>query len=418
MVAVAAAASLLALTACGGGDAEDGPATLRMTIWSSSPDHLALLNGIADEYRKSHPDVTAITFDSLPLENYTTTLTTQLAGGNAPDLAWVLESSAPDFVRSGALVPLEDTLRAASDYDYDDLQPSTTKLWTADDHLYAYPFSTSPFGVFVNTDLVKKAGQRTPAELIKAGTWTWDAAFALGSAVQSKAGKAGLVVRDFDYKTWDNLATVWGGWGAEAWSADGKTCGFDKPEMVAAMTALHEAIFTAKALPGPGTAPDFFAGDAAMTITQISRASLLKDQTFGWDLVPLPAGPAGEYSVIGQAGIGVLKKSAHVDAATDFLAFLTDPANSTKLARFFPPPRKSQLNTETLAAGNPLLEPEQLQAVVIDGIDSGTVKPSHVGSAEIGQQVRSALDPLWKPGADVRAVLGSVCAAIAPLLKQ
>ncbi|WP_051570790.1 ABC transporter substrate-binding protein [Cryptosporangium arvum] len=418
IVAVAAAASLLALTACGGGDADDGPATLRMTIWSSSPDHLALLNGIADEYRKAHPDVTAITFDSLPLDNYTTTLTTQLAGGNAPDLAWILENSAPDFVESGALVPLEDTLGAASGYEFDDLQPSTTKLWTQDDHLYAYPFSTSPFGVFVNNDLVTKAGQPTPTALISQGKWTWDAAFALGSAVRSKAGKAGLVVRDFDYKTWDNLATVWGGWGAEAWSEDGRTCGFDKPEMVAAMTALHDAIFTAQALPGPGTAPDFFAGDAAMTITQISRASLLKDQTFGWDLVPLPSGPAGEYSVIGQAGIGVLKKSKHADAATDFLAFLTNPANSKKLARFFPPPRRSQLNTETLAAGNPLLKPDQLQAVVIDGIDSGTVKPSHVSSAEIGQQVRSALDPLWKPGADVPAVLGSVCAAIAPLLKQ
>ena len=44
-------------------------------------------------------------------------------------------------------------------------------------------------------------------------------------------------------------------------------------------------------------------GEAAMTITQISRASLLpKENPFSWDLVPLPAGPAGEYAVIGQAG--------------------------------------------------------------------------------------------------------------------
>lgn len=59
------------------------------------------------------------------------------------------------------------------------------------------------------------------------------------------------------------------------------------------MTFLHKAIFTDKAVPGPGTTVDFFAGDAAMTITQISRASLLKDATFGWDLVPLPSGPKG-----------------------------------------------------------------------------------------------------------------------------
>jgi multiple sugar transport system substrate-binding protein len=58
--------------------------------------------------------------------------------------------------------------------------------------------------------------------------------------------------------------------------------------MVAAMTFLRQAIFVEKALPGPGTTADFFAGEAGMTITQISRATLLKDQKFAWDLVPLP----------------------------------------------------------------------------------------------------------------------------------
>ena len=57
------------------------------------------------------------------------------------------------------------------------------------------------------------------------------------------------------------------------------------------MTFLHDAIFTDKAMPGPGATADFFAGDAAMTITQISRASLLQKAKFAWDLVPLPDRP-------------------------------------------------------------------------------------------------------------------------------
>ena len=94
-----------------------------------------------------------------------------------------------------------------------------------------------------------------------------------------------------------------------------------------------------------------------MTITQISRASLLKDAKFGWDLVPLPAGPKGKYAVIGQAGLGVLKKGKNADVAADFLAYFTNPANSAKLAAYFPPPRKSLLTAETLAKTNPLLKP-------------------------------------------------------------
>jgi multiple sugar transport system substrate-binding protein len=270
--------------------------------------------------------------------------------------------------------------------------------------------------VFVNNDLVRQAGQQTPAELIAANQWTWDKAYAVNAAVAASTGKGGLVVRDFDFKTWDNLASVWGGWGAEPWSEDGKKCGFADQPMVDAMTAFHKAVFTDKAVPAPGTAPDFFAGNAAMTITQISRASLLKDSKFQWDLVPLPAGPKGTYGVIGQAGIGVLKKGRNADAAADFLAFFTSPENSAKLAQYFPPPRKTQLTADNLAKTNPLLKPEQLQKVVIEGVNIGKVKPSHTGQAELSQTVRAALDPLWKADADVRGVLDGVCSKIQPLL--
>ncbi|GAB3858122.1 ABC transporter substrate-binding protein [Dactylosporangium cerinum] len=416
-----ATAALLGLTACGSGDddtpKDTGPVSLRMTIWTANEAHLKLFNEIAGEYKAAHPNVTEIKFDSLPFDTYTTALTTQIAGGNQPDLAWILENSAPDFVSSGALVPLDDTLKKTPGYQFEDLGASPMKLWQQQGKLYAYPFSTSPFGVFVNNDLVKKAGKPTPAELIAAGNWTWDTALQTAAAVNASTGKAGLVVRDFDYKSWQNLASFWGGWGAQAWSADGKTCGFDKPEMVDAMTTLHKAIFTDKALPGPGVSADFFAGDAAMTITQISRASLLKNQ-FGWDLVPLPKGKVGDYAVFGQAGIGVFKKGKHADAAQEFLAFMTSPANSAKLAAYFPPPRTSQQTAETLAKTNPLLKPDQLQKVVVDGIAKGAVGPSHAGFAELSQTVRASLDPLWQPQADVKAVLSGVCAKIAPQLAK
>ncbi len=409
-----ALAGLLALTACGGKTEEPaaaGPVALRMTVWTSNEAHLKLFNEIAAAYRAEHPNVTEVKFDPIPFESYTTTLTTQIAGGNGPDLAWVLENAAPDFVSSGALVPLDG-------YDTTDLAPAATKLWQRDGKLYAYPFSTSPFGVFVNSDLLKAAGQPTAAELIAQGKWTWENVIAAASAVNAKTGKAGLVVRDFDYKGWDNLSTIWAGWGAEAWSADGKTCGFSKQPMVDAMTFLHRAIFTGKALPGPGTTADFFAADAGMTITQISRASLLKDAKFGWDLVPLPDGPNGKYAVIGQAGLGALKKGKNAKAAAEFLAYFTNAANSAKLAAYFPPPRKSQLNAETLAKTNPLLKPEQLQKVVVDGISTGVVKPSHSGQAELSQAVRAALDPLWKADANIKSVLDGVCSSINPLLAK
>ncbi|PCI85396.1 MAG: sugar ABC transporter substrate-binding protein [Hyphomicrobiales bacterium] len=390
---------------------------LRMTIWSANEGHLALFNGIADGFVASHPDVT-VKFDSLPFSNYTTTVTTQIAGGNAPDLAWILETTAADFVNSGALYPLNDALNAAEGYELSDVSKPPLGLWSKDDAILAMPFSTSPFAMFVNNDLIKAAGAQSPAELIAAGEWNWENAIKTASAVGA-TGKGGLIVRDFKYQNWKNLASIWSGWDAAPWSADGKDCAFAEPEMVSAMNFIHDAIFEKNAIPGPGESVDFFAGDAALTITQISRASLLpKENGFDWDLVPLPAGPAGEYSLIGQAAIGVFAAGKNAELAAEFLAYMTNPENSAKLAQFFPSIRGSLLNAKTLGETNALLSEDQLKKVVIEGIANGSVIPGHTGFAQIEQIVRAGLDAVWVPDANVEDALANVCSRIQPLLTR
>lgn len=113
-----------------------------------------------------------------------------------------------------------------------------------------------------------------------------------------------------------------------------------------------------------------------------------------------------------------MTKGSHKQQAADFLAYFSDAANSTKLARYFQPARTSQLTTATLAKANPMFTPQQLQDVVIDGIKTGSVLPSHKNSAKIANLVQNALDPMWKSGADVDAVLSGVCKAIAPALSE
>jgi len=418
---VLAALALTVPLACSGIAKAEDAINLRMTIWSAAEAHLKLFNEIAADFKKDHPNVT-VTFESLPFDTYTTALTTQIAGGNAPDMAWVFETAAYDFVNSGALYPLTDTLKAAPGYNLDEVSATATERWQKDGTLYAYPFSTSPFAVFVNNDVIKAAGAKTPAELIAAGEWTWDNAIATASAVGQGGkvpGKGGLIVRDFNYQSWQNLASIWNGFGAAPWSADGKTCMMTEKPMVDALTFIHDAIFNKKAIPGPGENVDFFAGNAAMTITQISRASLLpKDKPFSWDLVPLPKGPAGDYALIGQAGIGVMQSGKNAKTAAEFVAYMTNPENSAKLSRFFPSARKSLLNAEVLKKTNPLLSQEQIDKVVIAGIATGKVIPGHTGFAQIQQTVRSGLDAIWRPDADVAGTLQTICGQIGPLLKR
>lgn len=420
--ATAAAALGLTTTACGnsngGGDSPVGPVELRMTVWTADESHLALFQEIADAYVEENPDtVSAVTFETIPFDDYTSTLTTQLSGGNAPDLAWIFESSAPEFVQSGALVEVGSTLEQTDGYEFDDIDTAALSLWRSGDGLFAYPFSNSPFCMFLNTDRLDEAGQPDQVAAFDAGEWTFENAMAVSQATVDQLDGAGFVVRDFGYETWENLATVYAGFGAAAWSEDGTQCQFTEEPMVEALTFLHEAAFEAGAMPAPGDEIDFFAGQATMTITQISRASSL-DGSFDWEVLPLPAGPAKQQNVVGQAGIGVLAQSQAPDIAADFLAHFTSPENAAKLAEHFPPPRVSLLNAETLGDGNPRFSEDQLQRVVIDGIVDSITKPAHANFAELQTTVRSAMDPLWTEGADVPEVLGEVCTSIQPLLES
>jgi len=412
--AATAAGMALALVACGGGStpaaqSPDG-VELRMTVWTSNKDQLALFTSIADAYRADHPGVRKITFDSLPFADYNSTLTTQVAGGNTPDLAWMGDLS-NDLIASKALVPLTDKLKGTAGWEYGDLLESATAEFSGDGQLYAYPFSNSPFALYVNTDLLAKANQTLSPGV------SWDQVSKIGAAVNAKTGKAGFVVRDFDYSSWNVLGTVWPGWGASAWSEDGTQCQLNSDQMVSAFQFLHDAIYVDKSMPGPGVKADFFAGDSTFTIAQVSRAALL-DGSFKYAIYPLPTGPAGSYSVIGQAGVGVLRSGKHVQEATDFLAYMTNPANAAKLAQYFPPPRKSLLTGTKLAAANKKLTAAQLQSVVVDQLNGAVTLPNHTKPAEISQKGKAALDAVWAKDADIKSVLGKVCDTLQPLLSR
>ena len=186
--------------------------------------------------------------------------------------------------------------------------------------------------------------------------------------------------------------------------------------MVDAMTAIHKAIFTDKAMPGPGVTADFFAGDAGDDDHPDQPGARCSRTKFGWDLVPLPAGPSGEYAVIGQAGIGVLKKGKNADAAEDFLAYFTNPANSAKLGPVLPAAAQVAAHRGDPGEDQPAAEARPAAERRDRRDQRGDVKPSHTGHAELQQTVRAALDPLWKADADVKAVLAGVCSEINPML--
>ncbi|WP_353808657.1 ABC transporter substrate-binding protein [Agromyces sp. SYSU T00194] len=421
LIALAVSAgTVAALAGCSSGTASEssGPVDLTMAIWSANEGHLALFDSIADEYVAAHPDeVASVTFETLS-SPFLTTLTTQIAGGSTPDMAWIPESSGKEFVESGVLYNLSPTLEEAEGYDVDDIIPASLERWSdSAGDVYGYPFSNSPFGIYVNRGLVEAAGEDQPADLVASGEWTWDVAAEIAAAASAEAGDSvGPITWSAPpERVWDNLVAVWATYAAEPWSADGTSCEFTSPEMTDALTWFNEAMFDQDAFVKPGEAFDFNSGSAAMMIAQLSSSGSI-DESIDWDFLPLPAGPEGAQPVVGQAGIGVVAKSDNPDAAADFLAFFTNPENSAKLAQFFPPPRESLLTVETIQEAAPALSAEDIQRTIIDAVPDAIIKPTSVHYSQISPMIQTAFDGLWQPDADVAGVTQGICDQISPII--
>lgn len=386
-----------------------------MSIWSGNAAHIDVFNSIAEEYIAENPDsVGSVTFETLS-GSYFTTLTTQIAGGDTPDLAWITESSAKEFVESGVLVDLAPAFTGNEGYDFDDVLPNALERWTGSDGgVYGYPFSNSPFGIYVNRDLVEAAGTEQPADLVAAGEWTWDTAVDIAAAV-SDTGAGPIVWSAPPEQVWDNLSAIWTGFGANAWSDDGTTCKFDTPEMNDALSWYQDAVFERGGFAEPGQTFSFPTGGAAMMVGQLSNSGSI-DDSFEWDFLPLPSGPNGHVDLVGQAGIGVIAKGDSPEVAADFLAFFTNKQNSAKLAQFFPPPRTSLLTVEALQDSAPKLSAEEIEISLIAPAQNAVLKDSSVRYSQISPMLQANFDTVLQRGGDVAAATKAMCEAIDPII--
>ena len=391
-------------------------AELRFTVWTGNEAHLAMLNGIAESFKTTHPDVT-VRFETIPAADYTQKLTFQLAGGNPPDAGWMMEDAAPTFANAGVLTDLAPTLSATEGYNLADFSEPAMGLWAGDGKVWGVPFSTSPFVIFYNKAMFDAAGLETPLALAGKGEWDMAKFQEVSKALtEANAGKFGFEFKDgqgYDSRIMHALMPPIRAYGGDVWA--NQECGFDKPEAVAAVQQLHDMVYKDKSIVPPGETGDYFSGAAAMTINQISRASLMEKAGFEWGIAPLPTGPGGESPVIGQAGIVVFTAGKQKELAAEFVAHMTSQESVATFAQFFPPARESVLASDAFVNSNKLIPAEQMK-VVGDAIAKGKVLPAHEKSPQIVAAMKPRVDALWRADANVEESLKAVCAAIQPLL--
>lgn len=415
-VAVVAAS----LTACSPGTepAQEEDITLRMTMWSSNPDHLALFQSIGDDFMEQYPAVTAVELESITLDQLDAVLTTGIAGGDAPDLSWMPVESSRQYIEAGALLDAAPVLKETEGFEFDDLIPELQLRWRDGDAQYGVPFSTSPPVMFYNKDLYAAAGVTSPDELIASGDWNWESFREISKQLTDASGVKGYVIDDFDFKNWLRLIPLIYRYDAAPWDEAATTCTADTPEMADAIQLFHDMVYVDGSVPLPGQQVDFWGGQAGTTTGFLSRTALLADATFEWGIAPIPEGPNVGFQAVGQSSIVALKAGKHHDAALALLAFMTNQENTKRLAQFFPPARESLLDSEVIAGTSPVLTVELVEPVVDAIVATGKIFPVAADSAAVAEAMNKTFDEfIWTPDADIPAALGIVCDEIGPLLK-
>lgn len=423
LVATTTAASLLAVAgACSGSDNtagdDDSPVDLTMTVWTADEEVIGTYETMAEEFREIDPRLGSLTVQSIPFDNYLGRLTTQLSGGDAPDLGWLVEANIPALAEAGALVDVGDALHDFEGYDFDDIVPGTLTGVEREDGLFGYPFASTTHPIIVNTDLFAAAGVDSPVELFERGEWTWEnLARVSRELVQSGAATYGFDIPQFQYSQYTQMTPFLKAFGAEAWP-EGTQCGYDSPEAVEAVEFIRTMAFVDDSFPAPGETSSFPTGDTGMYLGPPSTLNNLTDAGFAFDLVPQPEGSAGFDPFFGQAAVVAFSSGDDIDVASDFLAYISTTESSRRLMKFFIPPRASLLTPELVSESNPMISPAAAQRSLIDTLDTAEQLSFPLAIPELESAIRPVMDGLWQPEADVAAVLAEVCDVAEPILES
>jgi ABC-type glycerol-3-phosphate transport system substrate-binding protein len=130
------------------------PVTISFASWVGSSD---VLQSLRDQFQELHPNIT-VEFEDVPAEEFTDRLTTRIAGGNPPNVAFMDQAFVVDFASRNAFVDLGPYAEKSAAVVVDDYVPAFLNAAMYEGKLYGIPYDGETTGLFYRTDLFEAAG--------------------------------------------------------------------------------------------------------------------------------------------------------------------------------------------------------------------------------------------------------------------
>jgi multiple sugar transport system substrate-binding protein len=315
------------------------PAHAEMTLdvlYTTPGTFNALQQELAKRFTETHPDI-KVKFRN-PVAGYEEgaqqILRDQITG-RVPDVAFNGINQIGLFVDRGLGAPLDTFVAADGGLDKLGYYATLAALGQWKGKLYGLPFAVSTPVLYVNADLVKKAGL-DPAALPK----TWPELVAAGQKIQASAGAG---VTGFYYQ-WDQT----GNWllqslvtsrAGHMLKADGCTIAFDDDAGMWALKTLES--FGKSGMPNFGISQarqSFVAGSVAILVDSTSYVAAADRQIgnrFDFRTVAFPlSAPEGKLPAGGNVAMVFTKDAERQKAAWEYVKFVTGPIGQTLMVNY------------------------------------------------------------------------------------
>ena len=382
----------LALTACGGKPAAQGPVEISFMMWGA-PEELAVWQAVVDDFQKANSNIT-VKVDVSDWDSYWTKLNTLIAGNTPPD---VFAMDAPlylDWQSRGALLNLQPYIDANPGF-LDGFYPQTLTAYKVADGYYGLPRDFQTIVLFYNKDMFDAAGVDYPT-----ADWTYDDLMGAAKTLTKDNDGDGKIDQ---YGIWTDTWDMELFWSEAIWAYGGQIINDEHSKTLIGEGGARDAwafidsLYKEGVMPTPTSSGEF--GDdlfqpkvAAMTTIGHWAVPGYVQAGINFD-APMPKGPAGQATSVNSAGFVISKDSKNADAAFEFIKFALSEAGQKRLAElgFAIPVLKSVAESDSY-----LKQPGQLnQQVFLDSLGFAQMKPVFKGYEEWASVVGDGMTPVF-----------------------
>lgn len=337
--------SLILLVACGGneesngskdssGEGEAGEVQISFSWWGDTGRH-DKYNEIIDLFEAENPNI-KVDRQFGGWDDYWDRLTTQVSGGNAPDVVSMHQFYVSDYARRGALHNLNEFVESG-ELDLSDFPESAIDSGKIDDNIYMVAKGITMPGFVYNTAVFDELGVEYPDF-----NWTWDNFIDKAYELKEAMGDDGWAIGDLSGGQINDLRYYARQNGQDVFTEDGKL-GFDA-QVLTDWWEMWDQLRQDDVIPDAATSNEYEGLPLEANMFATKKVALLKlpvnqmylyEEQMGEGEIHavrhphIENGGTGEY--VEGAYLSITEASQHKEEAAKFIEFFTTNEEAVKI---------------------------------------------------------------------------------------